>query len=114
MADYKVNSKERLEYIAVAAKKILQYCNGKDEATFLSDEMLQSAVLYQFLIIGEAIQHVDPELLRKYPYPWHLPKSFRNYIAHEYFGINLHQIYKTITDLLPDFTEMVNEIIEQL
>ena len=52
------------------------------------------------------------ELLRKYPYPWHLPRSFRNYIAHEYFGINLKQVFKTITELLPEFKRMIDQIIE--
>jgi len=78
----------------------------------LSDEMLQSSVLYQFLVIGEAIQFVETEILKKYRYPWHLPRSFRNYIAHEYFGINYHQVFKTVKELLPDFKILVDHIIE--
>lgn len=112
MDNYGINSLERLEHISFAAHRILKFCEGKDEDAFLADEMLQSAVLYQFLIIGEAIQHVDLEILKKHPYPWHLPRSFRNYIAHEYFGINLHQVYKTILDLLPEFNILIETMID--
>ncbi len=46
--------------------------------------------------------YVDHEILKRYPYTWHLPRSFRNYVAHEYFGINLKQVYKTAKEVLPD------------
>jgi uncharacterized protein with HEPN domain len=102
---------ERLRHISDAVDLILTFCEGKSEADFLDNQMLSSSVLYQFIIIGEAIRFVDPELLAKYPYPWHLPKFFRNYAAHEYFGINLKQVYKTITDLLPEFKTLINQMI---
>jgi len=56
---------------------------------------------------------VDPELLGKYPYPWHLPRSFRNFAAHEYFGLNLKRVYKTITDLLPEFKILIDRMINK-
>ena len=108
-----MTSIDRLIHISGALKNILEYCEGKSEEAFLADSLLQSAVLYQFLIIGEAIRFVDADMLRKYPYPWHLPKSFRNYIAHEYFGINLRRVYATITEILPGFQVLVGRMIEQ-
>jgi uncharacterized protein with HEPN domain len=104
---------ERLTHISDAIDLILKFIDGKSETDFLNDQMLSSSVLYQFIIIGEAIRNVDPGLLSKYQYPWHLPKSFRNYIAHKYFGINLKQVYKTITDLLPEFKILIDRMIEE-
>jgi uncharacterized protein with HEPN domain len=104
---------ERLRHISNAADLILTFCEGKSEADFLDDQMLSSSVLYQFIIIGETIRYVSPELLGKYRYPWHLPRSFRNYVAHEYFGINLIQVYKTITGLLPGFKVLIDQMIEK-
>lgn len=112
MDKHEFSSVERLEHISRAVGLIIRYCDHKTETEFLEDEFLSSAVLYQFLIIGEAIQYVDRDLLKKYPYPWHLPRSFRNYIAHEYFGINLKMVYKTVTDLLPDFKVLIDRMIE--
>jgi len=104
---------DRLQHISEAVDLILTFCEGKSEADFLTDQMLSSSVLYQFMIIGEAIRYVDPVLLGKQQYPWHLPRSFRNYVAHEYFGINLNQVYKTITDLLPEFRRVIDQMIEE-
>ncbi len=108
-----LSSVERLQNISKAVKQVRRFCDGKTESDFLADDMLSSSVLYQFLIIGEAIQFVDHEILKKYPYPWHLPRSFRNYIAHEYFGINLRQIFKTVEVLLPEFETLIDKMIEQ-
>lgn len=112
MAKHGLSDIERLEHISEAVGLIREFCKGKEESDFLDDPMLSSSVLYQFLVIGEAIRYIDPELLGKYPYPWHLPRSFRNYIAHEYFGINLKQVFKTIIELLPEFKRMIDQIIE--
>lgn len=113
MDRYGLTSIERLEHISDASGKIIEFCKGRSESEFLSDSMLHSGVLYKFLIIGEAILYVESEILKKYPYPWHLPMSFRNYIAHEYFGINLRQVYKTVTDLMPDFKQLIDKMIKQ-
>ncbi len=113
MDEYGLTSIDRLKHISSAVKSILEYCEDKSEKAFLADSLVQSAVLYQFLVIGEAIRFVDPDMLRKYPYPWHLPKSFRNYIAHEYFGINLRRVYATIAEILPEFKILVDRMIEQ-
>jgi uncharacterized protein with HEPN domain len=103
---------DRLRHIIEAIERIESFCRNISEKKFLSDDMINSSVLYQFLIIGEAIRHVDNQLLNRYKYPWHLPRSFRNYIAHEYFGINLKQVYKTVKELLPEFKILVQKIIE--
>ncbi len=113
MDKYGLTSLERLQHISEAIEKIILFCKGKNERNFLTDPMLNSSILYQFIIIGEAIQYVDQDILKTYPYQWHLPRSFRNYIAHEYFGINLSQVYKTITELLPDFKILIDHIIEK-
>lgn len=102
--------KARLEHINDAIEKIEAFIDNLTEADFLKDEKTQSAILYQFLIIGEAVRHIDVYLLEKYPYPWHIPKSFRNYIAHEYHKINLERVFFASQDL-SSLKEMVQTII---
>lgn len=112
MDKHELSDIERLRHISEAVDLILSFCEGKSETDFLKDQMLSSGVLYQFMIIGEAIRFVDPEILEKYQYPWHLPRSFRNYVTHEYFGINLKKVYRTITLLLPEFKRVIDQMIE--
>lgn len=95
----KPTPKERAEHILLAIKRIKEFVDGMDEAHFLKDIQLQSAVQYQFLIIGEAIRYIDPVILGKYDYPWHIPRSFRNFIIHVYHGIKMERICYATQDL---------------
>jgi uncharacterized protein with HEPN domain len=53
--------------IAGAAQKILQYKGEMDKPTFLGDGKTQSAIVFQLMIIGEAVKRLSPELRTKYP-----------------------------------------------
>lgn len=96
----KPTPKERAEHILEAIKLIKEFVAGMDETAFLKDIKIQSAVQYQFLIIGEAIRRIDKAILEKYNYPWHIPRSFRNFIIHVYHGVKMERIYFATQDLV--------------
>jgi uncharacterized protein with HEPN domain len=106
----KPTPKERVESILNAIRLIRQFVAGEDEISFSKDIKLQSAVQYQFLIIGETIRHIDDEILAKYNYPWHIPRSFRNFIIHVYHGIKVERIYYATQDL-NGLEEQINRIL---
>jgi uncharacterized protein with HEPN domain len=95
----KPTSKERAQHILDAILLIRDFVKGLDEATFLTDIKIQSAVQYQFLIIGEAIGYIDDNILTRYNYPWHIPRSFRNFIIHAYHGVKMERIFYATHDL---------------
>ena len=95
----KPTQKERVEHVLGAINTIHQFVANVDEPTFITDVKLQSAVQFQFLLIGEAIGNIDFEILDKYKYPWHIPRSFRNFIIHVYHGIKLERVYYAAKDL---------------
>ena len=107
----KPTSKERLVHIADAIRKIENYTANASETTFSENPMLHDAVLYQFSIIGEAIVHVESELLNKYDYPWHSVRAFRNLIAHQYFGIRFDKVWSLIENDLPELKKKIESII---
>lgn len=78
----------------------------------MNDMKTISACLYQFSIIGEATFHIETEVLKKYTYPWHKVKAFRNFILHEYFGIEMNLIWYTSKSVLPDLKKLMQEILE--
>ncbi|MBC7914651.1 MAG: DUF86 domain-containing protein [Pyrinomonadaceae bacterium] len=104
-------SKLRLHHILEGIEKIEIFKANLSEENFLSDAKTQSAILYQFLIIGEAVRHIDIHVLEKYPFPWHIPKSFRNYIAHEYHKVKLERVFIACGDL-EDLKETVKLILK--
>jgi len=95
----KPTPKERLEHILEAINHIKTFLTDVDEKNFIIDIKIQSAVQFQFLIIGEAIRFIDDDILVKYQYPWHIPRSFRNFIIHVYHGIKIERIYYAARDL---------------
>src|SRR6187399_1268610 len=102
---------ERIQHILSAIANIREFMEDASLETFASDELVQSAVKFQFLIIGEATRHIDQSILDKYPFPWHIPMSFRNYIIHSYHGIKIDRIYFATTDL-KDLEEVMQSIIK--
>ena len=68
--------------------------------------------MFQFAIIGEAIVHIDQELLSKYPYAWHHVRSFRNFIVHEYHAIENWIIWETVKNDLPELKLVIDKILD--
>ena len=63
MRNKRLDSKERLLHIQKSILDIERFLNDTDEDEFLNNELLHNAVLMQFIIIGEAITHVDNDIL---------------------------------------------------
>ena len=108
----KPTPKERVEHIQTAILQIKSFVKDKSVSEFMADKIRQNAVLYQFIIIGEAIRHIDNSVLEKYPYPWHIPRSFRNFIAHEYHKISMESVYNAGFDL-DELLKMIEQILEK-
>jgi len=108
-----MRSKTRIEHIQNAIERIKNYTTNSNMDDFLSNAMLQDAVLYQFSIIGEAIVNIDEDILEQYDYPWYAVRAFRNYIAHEYFGINLTKVWNTIEINLPELEKIIESILQE-
>jgi uncharacterized protein with HEPN domain len=106
----KPTPKERLQHIKTAILKIKSLVVDKSRNDFAEDMLRQDAVMYQFIIIGEAIRHIDNSILDKYPYPWHILRSFRNYIAHEYHKISMVSVYNAANDL-DKLLSVINSIL---
>jgi len=109
----KRSDKERLTDILESIENIRDFSMDLTLDQFLKDKKTQSSVLLQFLIIGEAISQFDPFILEKFDYPWFVVKSFRNFIAHEYFNIKMERIWFTIADQLPELEAIIKLILNK-
>lgn len=104
---------QRLLHIEGACEKVARYVAKIDKKTFLSDSKVQDAVLYQLIIIGEAVVHIDNDILEKYPYPWFKIRALRNYAAHEYFNIQMWTIWDITAIHISELHGIVNEILKK-
>jgi uncharacterized protein with HEPN domain len=89
MRDQNLVNKERLIHTWEAISANERFVSDVDEKEFLSNELIHSSVLMKFIIIGEAIIHVDQSLLSRYDYSWFKVRAFTNFIENEYFTLQL-------------------------
>ena len=112
MKDNKRKSYERLTHIQKAINKIGTFTNNVSKNDFLNDHLLSSAILFQFSVIGEAVNNIEPDLLDKYEYPWYRVRAFRNLISHEYFNIKLEAVWDIIVNDLPKLKQITETILK--
>jgi len=113
MKDQKFESRERLNHIREAIYQIEVFIQDISKDVFLNDQLVASAVLFQFSVIGEAIIHVDTDLLGSYDYPWHKVRAFRNLISHMYFQIKLEAVWEIIKNDLPALKLIIETILKK-
>ena len=100
----------RISDILVAIDKIERYTDGMDFNSWVADEKTVDAVIRNIEIIGEASSHLPDEVLQQYDdISWPLMKGIRNILAHEYFGVDLEIIWKTVTEDLPTLKKRLHE-----
>jgi len=86
---------------------------GKD--TFIGDELLQVWIVYHIQIIGEAANHISDSLRDQHPdVPWPDIVGMRNVLVHQYFGIDLVQIWDTVRIDLPILKAKIRTILDEL
>jgi len=111
MKDSRNGSYERLLHIQKAILEIELFTHNKNINSFLNDQLLASAVLFQYSVIGEAVIHIETSLLEKYDYPWYKVRALRNLISHEYFQIKLEAVWNIIVNDLPGLKKEINDIL---
>ncbi len=88
---------------------------GVGEQTFLLDETLQVWMIHHLEIIGETARGLTSELRGRHPeVPWSQIISMRNILAHEYFGLNLHQVWMVVERELPELQRHIEGIVASL
>ena len=107
------NWKVRLQDILNAISSIEQRIDGLSFAEFAENETLVKAVLYDFLVIGEAAINIPADVQSRYAaIPWRLMGDLRNVIAHEYFQVNLRVIWNTAQQNLPSLVTQLQALLE--
>lgn len=105
------NDTERLRDIQEALNNIEKYAT-QGKAEFFANELIQSWMLLQLQIIGEAMRSMDATTLTQHPeINWRAIIDFRNLLVHEYFRVDLQIIWKIIEQELPTLKDQIDSIL---
>lgn len=98
--------------IKVSISKILEYTAGMTFGSYEDDSRTKDAVERNFEIIGEAASRIPDDFKKLHPtIEWRIIKDFRNFIIHEYFGINNQIVWDIIQFRLPDLLQEISNLI---
>lgn len=106
--------KERLRDILDAIARIERYASRGREA-FQEDELIQVWIFHHIQIIGEAAANLGRTFHEAHPeVPWPQIVAMRNVLVHEYFGVDLEEVWKTVERDLPVFKGAVEQLLRRL
>jgi len=109
--DYKVYISDMVESIL----NIRKYVEGITCDQFAEDRKTQDAVIRNFEILGEAVKHIPTEFKKKYSeIPWKTIAGLRDKVIHEYFGVELSIVWKTIEQRLPELLVSLQKILKEI
>ena len=99
-----------LRHILQSIERIEAYTTaGKDE--FLTQTIVQDAVLRNLEIMGEATKRLSPALRANHPeVPWNEMAALRDVLAHGYMSVDLEIVWEVIENRLGDLSRTVSTI----
>jgi uncharacterized protein with HEPN domain len=106
--------RERLYLLDIldAADALNRFVAGKSREEFLTDEVLQSAVLQKLTVIGEAAARLSRELHARHPdIEWKEIIGFRNIAVHAYFGMQWPMVWKAATSDAPELRPKIERVL---
>ena len=74
--------------------------------------LLHDALLFQFVVIGEAVKNLAPETRDAEPtIPWSDVAGLRDLIAHEYFRIEMDRLLAIVDRDLPPLEQAIDRLL---
>jgi uncharacterized protein with HEPN domain len=91
-----------IDHILQSIDNILEYTKDLSKKDFAHNKLVQDAVIRNFEIIGEATKKVSEDYRRGHTgVPWKAMSGMRDKLIHDYIGVDIAVIWKTVKEDLP-------------
>ncbi len=98
--------------ILLAAQDVMSFVEGMEEEAFRASELHQNAVVRKLEIIGEAAGRISEETKKSSPeIAWPEIIGMRNRLIHEYFRIDLDEVWNTVQKSIPELIALMEPLV---
>lgn len=81
---------------------------------FVNNSIMKFACIKQLEIIGEAANHISDAIKLKYPHvEWLQIFGLRNFLIHEYFGVDLKVVWEILQSDILKFKLQILQIVDE-
>ena len=106
--------RERLLDMLEAIERIERHA-AKGRAEFEKDELIQTWMVHHLQIVGEAAAKLSRDFQEQHSsIPWPQVVAMRNVLVHDYFGVDLEEVWRVVERDLPELKSKLKELIEGL
>ena len=85
-----------LEEMVDAAMQVMDLVQGHDAESLRADRQRRDALLWNFMVLGEAASHLPPSFKAEHrELDWARPTQLRNRIVHGYWSVDLDILVDT-------------------
>jgi len=100
-----------IEHILRSINKIKDFTKNMTRSDFEMNEMAQDAVIRNIEIIGEATKKISNNLKATYfEIPWREMAGMRDKLIHDYMGVDIDVVWKSIEVDIPELFELLKKI----
>ena len=100
-----------IEHILLCIDKIQEYTKNLTAQDFNNNELIQDAVIRNIEIIGEATKKISKDLKSQYrEIPWKEMSGMRDKLIHDYFGVDVDVVWKTVNEDIPYLKSLIENI----
>lgn len=83
----------------------------KSAEEFEKNVPMYDASLMNFIVIGEIVVKLSDEFLEKHKdVEWYKIRAFRNFAAHDYFGIDAEKVWHIVQTKIPELKAKLKQI----
>ncbi len=102
-----------IDHIVDCIRKIKKFSSGLKFNDFKNNELVQDAIIRNIEIIGEASKKISSDTKQTYyNVPWKEIAGMRDKLIHDYLGIDVKVVWKTIKEDIPALESFIAEILK--
>jgi len=100
-----------IDHILDCIRKIKEFSSGLTLEDFKNNELVQDAIIRNIEIIGEASKKMSKDTKQTYhKIPWKEIAGMRDKLIHDYLGVDVTVVWKTIHQDIPELEILIGEI----